>query len=76
MPTRPDRSPYTETRRVGSLDIETRVNPIREGNRVRKIWKLEGGAMRVEQYNGNTYVIPGEEIEMQVFIVYSMLAGL
>lgn len=68
------RRPYTETHTVGHLNIETRVTPIQEQNRVKQVTKMRDGGLRVTLHSGETFMISKDDVEFQVFVIYTILA--
>ena len=58
------------------LHNQARIVPIAPPRRVVKVTPQDGGALLVEQADGNTFTIPGdaEHEPLRAFIVYTMLA--
>lgn len=71
-----DRRPYVETHRVGNLSIDTRINPIQEPNRVKQVTKMHDGGLQVTLRSGETFTLSKDDMELQVFVIYTVLADL
>lgn len=50
-----------------------RIVPVAKPNQVKLVTKLANGDLRCEQASGNIFDIPASEIEMQAFVIYTML---
>ena len=51
----------------------TRIIPVRRENKVKEVTKNADGSMLVVQESGNRFTIPAGEINMQSFVVWTML---
>lgn len=57
------------------VHAQARINPIKMENRVKTITKLEDGSLDVEFNSGKRINVSKEDELIQVFLVYTVLAG-
>jgi hypothetical protein len=55
------------------LYAQARITPIKRENQVKAIERLSNGALRVSIHNGQSYDIAPEDVELQAFVVYTVL---
>lgn len=57
------------------LRKNTRITPVSRPNKAEKVTKQADGSMIVEQASGKMFLIPASEIEMQAFVLLTMIDG-
>ena len=57
------------------LQAQARIYPVSPANRVKEVRKLADGSMRVTQHSGECFTLAAADVELQAFVLYTVLEG-